>query len=293
MAAGFGATRRASGRQEVMAFTGFRAPALPIPGGMYEQRQQAELIRALRLYFNILDSLTPQQAQSYTANEFIGGSFAGNRIDGGIISGFGNGLEVPYAMLMSDQDQNSAGATSENILSYNQIIISEGISVEDNTKIRFPYSGQYLVTFTLQVTNANNQIREFEVWAKNSGTNYPLSNTRFDIPARKGPSNLGHAVPAVTGIFSVQQDEYLEIAWWGETTDVRLEHYAAGTNPTRPEIPSVILTVQFVSALPRSFITLPPDRLSISSAAPTIGVTVPPAASTLSIVGSAPTVTIA
>jgi hypothetical protein len=38
---------------------------------------------------------------------------------------------------------------------------------------------------------------------------------------------------------------------------------------------------------------LPPDRLSISSAAPTIGVTVPPAASTLSIVGSAPTVTIA
>jgi len=276
-----------------MAFTGFRAPALPIPGGMYEQRQQAELIRALRLYFNILDSLTPQQAQSYTANEFIGGSFVGNRIDGGTILGFGSGLEVPYAMLMSNQDQTNAGATSENILSYNQIIISEGISVEDNTKIRFPYGGQYLVTFTLQVTNADNQIREFEVWAKNSGVNYPLSNTRFDIPARKGPSNLGHNVPAVTGIFSVQQDEYLEIAWWGETTGVRLEHYAAGTSPTRPEIPSVILTVQFVSALPRSFITLPPDRLSISGAAPTIGVTVPPAASTLSIVGSAPTITIA
>jgi hypothetical protein len=278
-----------------MAFTGFRAPALPIPGGMYEQRQQAELIRALRLYFNILDSLTPQQAQSYTADAFFGGSFTGTNISGDIISGFGSGIEVPYAMLMSDQDQTSAGATSENILSYNQIIISQGISVEDNTKIRFAYSGQYLVTFTLQVTNNDNQIREFEVWAKNNGTNYPLSNRRFDIPAKKGVSSLGHAVPAITGIFSVQQDEYLEIAWWGETTDIRLEHYAAGTSPTRPAIPSVILTVQFVAALPKKFYTILPDRLSISGAAPTIlrGAAPSPSASTLSIVGSAPTVTIA
>ena len=112
-----------------MAFTGFRAPALPIPGGMYEQRQQAELIRALRLYFNILDSLTPQQAQSYTADAFFGGGFSGSSINGGTVSGFGNGLEMPYAMLMSNQDQTNAGTTSENLITYNQIVTSQGISV--------------------------------------------------------------------------------------------------------------------------------------------------------------------
>ena len=276
-----------------MAFTGFRAPALPIPGMDYDQRQQAELIRALRLYFNILDSLTPQQAQSYTANEFIGGSFAGGDISGATISGFGSGLEMPYAMLMSNQDQTNAGTTSENLITYNQIITSQGISVEDNSKIRFAYPGEYLVTFTLQVTNQNNQIKEFEVWAKSNGTNYPLSNTRFDVPARKSVGIWGHSVPAITGIFSVNEDDYLEIAWWGESTDVYLQHYAAGTSPTRPEIPSVILTVNFVGALPKRFFVSLPDRLSISGVAPTIGVTVPPSASTLSIVGSAPTVTIA
>jgi len=276
-----------------MAFTGFRAPALPIPGGMYEQRQQAELIRALRLYFNILDSLTPQQAQSYTANEFIGGSITGSRIDGGIISGFGNGLELPYAMLMSDQNQANAGATSENILSYNQVVISNGVFVEDNTKIRFPYSGQYLVTFSLQVVNKDNVVREFEVWAKNNGTNYPLSNSRIDVPARKSVGVWGHSLPAVSGIFTVQADEYLEIAWWGETTDVSLEYFSTNTNPTRPAIPPVIMTISFVGALPKKFYAPVPDRLSISGAAPTIGITVPPAASTLSIVGSAPTITIA
>jgi hypothetical protein len=262
---------------------------------VYEQRQQAELIRALRLYFNILDSLTPQQAQSYTANEFIGGSFAGGNISGATISGFGSGLELPYAMLMSDQDQTNAGATSENLISYNQVVISNGVYVEDSTKIRFAYSGQYLVTFSLQVTNEDNVIREFEVWAKNNGTNYPLSNTRFDVPARKSIGVWGHAVPAVSGIFTVQADEYLEIAWWGETTGVYLQYYAAGTSPTRPAIPPVILTVSFVGALPKKFIPILPDRLSISSAAPTIirGAAPSPAASTLSIVGSAPTVTIA
>jgi hypothetical protein len=41
---------------------------------------------------------------------------------------------------------------------------------------------------------------------------------------------------------------YLEIAWWASSTDVFLEHYAAESTPTRPEIPSVILTINFVSA---------------------------------------------
>jgi hypothetical protein len=31
---------------------------------------------------------------------------------------------------------------------------------------------------------------------------------------------------------------------------VFLEHYAAGVTPTRPEIPSVIMTINFVSRLP-------------------------------------------
>jgi hypothetical protein len=255
-----------------MAFTGFRAPALPLPGGAYDSRQQAELVRALRLYFNIVDSLAPQQAQSYTADQFNGGSFNGDVGNFGFVSGFGNGMEYPYAMLMSDQDQTNSGATSENLLSYNQIVVRNGVTVEDGTKIRFPYAGQYLVTFSLQVVNKDNVVREFEVWAKNSGTNYPLSNSRIDVPARKSVGVWGHALPAVSGIFSVQQDEYLEIAWWGETTDVQLEAFGTNTNPTRPAIPSVILTISFVCALPRKFFPIGTGRLSLQGYAPTISI---------------------
>jgi len=151
-----------------MALVGFRAPALPLPTGQYDAKQQNELVRALRLYFNLIDSLTPQQAQSYRAQNFFGGAFSGAEFNGGILSGFGKGIQVPYAMLMSDQDQDSAGITSENIVTYNQIILSDGINVEDNSKITFAYPGQYLVTARFQFANRGNQAKEFEVWVKNS-----------------------------------------------------------------------------------------------------------------------------
>lgn len=60
-----------------MALERFRAPALPIPTAEYDQRTMTDIIRALRLYFNQLDSLTPNQAQSYRADNFYGGEFDG------------------------------------------------------------------------------------------------------------------------------------------------------------------------------------------------------------------------
>jgi hypothetical protein len=79
-----------------------------------------------------------------------------------------------------------------------------------------------------------------------------LSNTRFDVPARKNVSVYGHVVPAITGIFTVQNPdtEYLTIKWWADSTDVFLEHYPTNTSPTRPAIPSVIMTVNLISRLP-------------------------------------------
>ena len=161
-------------------------------------------------------------------------------------------VENPHAMLMSDEDQTNPSITGANQLSFNQLVITKGVRVENTDEIWFDQAGQYLVTFTLQVTNRSNAIQEFEVWAGYNGSNYPLSNTRFDIPARKSATVWSHIVPAITGIFTVAnpQTEYLTIKWWASSTDVFLEHYAAGTSPTRPEIPSVILTANFVSRLP-------------------------------------------
>ncbi len=187
---------------------------------------------ALRLYFNRLNGVV---------NLITGTNGAAE-------------LQAPHAMLMSDQDQMSGGVTVANLLKFDTPVITQGIEVRgtDDTEIWFEKAGEYRVTINLQVTNRGNSAQEFEVWAGFNGSDYPLSNTRFDIGPRKSSTVWAHIVPSISGIFTVQNPstDYLTIKWWSDSTDVFLEHYAAGTNPTRPEIPSVIATINFVSRLP-------------------------------------------
>lgn len=205
-------------------------PNLPLAPVEYLRVHQDQHSNALRLYFNRI---------SGTLSALLGTNGAAY-------------LQAPHAMLMSDQDQASAGITVANTLTYNQPVITQGIEVRNGGEIWFENAGQYFVTFSLQVTNRGNAAQVFEVWAAYNGTNYPLSNTRYDIPARKSLSEWSHIAPAVSGIFTVTDPFtiYLSIKWWADSTDVFLEHYPAGTNPTRPEIPSVIMTINMISRLP-------------------------------------------
>jgi hypothetical protein len=60
-----------------MALEKFRAPPLPNPPSEYDPQFFRQLIRTLELYFSQLDSRTPNLAQSYRADEFVGGYFTG------------------------------------------------------------------------------------------------------------------------------------------------------------------------------------------------------------------------
>lgn len=204
-----------------------KAPSLPMAPGGYSPQYIEQLNNALRLYFARVDNFT----------QTVGGPLGGSNIN------------TPFAMFMDNGDQTSLGVTSENILRLNTPIIASGVQVKNSNEIWFDTAGSFLITVSLQVTNRGSGIQEFELWAKQSGNNYPLSNTRYDIPARKGASNWGHTVAAVSGVFEVTNPsyDYLQFAWWSDSTQVFIEHYPAGTAPTRPEVPSVILTVNQIS----------------------------------------------
>jgi hypothetical protein len=207
-------------------------PRLPDYPPAYNVGVMTTVNNVLRLYFNRLSGLL---------NTLFGP-------DGGAY------IQNPHAMLMSDQDQMSGGTTVSNQLKFDTPVILQGIEVKgtNNDEIHFSKPGQYLVSFSIQVTNRSNAEQLFEVWAGFNGQNYPLSNTRYDIPERKSATVWAHIVPAITGIFTVSDpdNDYLTIKWWASSTDVFLQYYPDQTSPTRPEIPSIIMTINFVSRLP-------------------------------------------
>ena len=53
-----------------MALERFKAAPLPNPPAQYDPQYLRQLIRVLEIYFNQLDSLSPNQAQSYRAANF-------------------------------------------------------------------------------------------------------------------------------------------------------------------------------------------------------------------------------
>lgn len=300
----------------------------------YSPQQFDQLVRSLEQIVLQLNStytsITDQNTSGAAAWFGSGGGAAGGGFAGSV-RGFqpSTGIMLPYAMLMSDADQENVGVTSENIATFDFPVFEYGIKVASHTavftgtiddgtppgagtvltvsavtsgpiltgmvitgtgvtagtrviaqvsgttggvgvytvdtsqevgsitingsrasKIIFDYPGQYLVNMRMQVSNQDNDVGEFEIWAKNTGVNYPLSNSRFDLVARKNATTWSHIVPAITGIFTVNDPttEYLEMAWWSDRPGAYLESYSVGTSPTRPAIPSVILTAVFASA---------------------------------------------
>lgn len=63
-----------------MALTKFRASPLPNPPVEYDPQYIRQLIRVLENYFSQLDSKTPNFAESYTADQFIGGNVTGTNV---------------------------------------------------------------------------------------------------------------------------------------------------------------------------------------------------------------------
>lgn len=171
---------------------------------------------------------------------------SGTILKGMTISGTG----VTAGTKVIAQVSGTTGGIGVYTVDTSQLTASTTITGTRASKLIFDYPGQYLINVRVQTVNKSNAVKEFELWAKNTGVNYPLSNTRFDLPIRKSATIYGHISAFISGVFTVNDSvtEYLEMAWWGEDTDVEIESYAAGTTPTRPAVASVILSAAFISA---------------------------------------------
>ena len=78
-----------------------------------------------------------------------------------------------------------------------------------------------------------------------SGSNYPDSNTRFYIPARKDSTDPGYTVATVDFIgTSTSANDYVELFWLTDSTQVTIETIAAYDGV--PETPGVIVNVSQV-----------------------------------------------
>ena len=234
-----------------MALENFKAPALPYPGVEYNRQYFDQLVNVLRIYFNQLDSETPNKAFSYRAEQFIGGLF----------SGFGQGIVLPHIAASDSTDQIATGNNTATVVKWNTLESGFGWTLNSPGSATADYAGVYTIRYSLQFINTANAIHYATVWLKVNNVDVANSASIFTVPARKSasPGEEGYVLGYSEATFTVDVGDEIELYWATDlagnpttpTNGVYMFHDAAQVSPfARPAIPSAIGSISFVSAVP-------------------------------------------
>jgi len=114
---------------------------------------------------------------------------------------------------------------------------TNGISITSGSRITFAYAGVYNIQFSAQLDKTDSSNDLVNIWFAKNGTPIADSNTQITVLG-----NSGKYLASWNFIVSVTAGQYIEIKWQSPDTNMRLVASAAQTNPTRPAVPSVVVT---------------------------------------------------
>jgi hypothetical protein len=161
----------------------------------------------------------------------------------------GKWINSPYGAFQDGTDQTAANTTTAYAVTFDTTDFSNGVTLSDSSRLNVAQAGIYNLQFSIQFKNTTNDTQDVDVWFRKNGTNIDKSNSRFGLGPRKSSGDPSHVIAALNFFVSLAANDYVEIMWRPSDVGVSIEHFAAGTSPTRPAIPSVIATMSFVSNL--------------------------------------------
>lgn len=154
---------------------------------------------------------------------------------------------VPYGAFQDTTDQTAASTTAAYAITFNTTDFSNGVYLSNSSRLNVRNTGLYNLEFSIQFKNTTNDSQDAEVWFRKNGTDIAASNSRFGLAPRKASTDPSHIIGALNFYLDLVANDYVELMWKVSDTGVSIEHYAAGTSPTRPATPSVITTMSYVS----------------------------------------------
>jgi hypothetical protein len=184
-------------------------PSLPVAPVSYEQRFMDQYSNVMRLYFNQVSN--------------------------------GNNAPRPYGSFYSDVDQTNPVANTVNKMTYNRTVDFFNVSIGSiNSRVYVAEEAIYNIQFSAQLDKSGGSASAVYIWLMVNGVNVANSATKVVID---GPNS--EIAAAWNFVLPLAENDYFELAWRSSDTNVFLAEEPASGNV--PEIPSVILTVTWVS----------------------------------------------
>jgi hypothetical protein len=218
-----------------------KAPNLLIAPTEYSQRYIDQLNNALRLYFNQIDN----------------GLFSLLNPDGGAYLG------LPYISASYNADQLATASNTATLVLWDTLEGGSGFTLNPSGSATANVSGNYKITYSLQLTNTDNAAHDAAIWLKiNTGSGFvdvPRSTTIFTVPARKSAGVFSYTCAYSEVVFPMEEGDEVALYWATNqaydtspaTDGIYIEYLPAQVSPyARPATPSAIGSITFVSRLP-------------------------------------------
>ena len=189
-------------------------PNLPVAPVDYQQRYQDQFANVLRLFFTRLTSKV--------------------------------NAPVPHGSFYDTTTQTNPVASAVNLMRLNSVYGSSNdtqYAVKKNTdRIYITQTGVYNIAFSAQLDKTGGGADNVFIWIRVNGQNVAHSASKIVI---NGPND--EVVAAWNWVLTLADKDYIELAW--QSPDTRVVLLAVAATGNIPQIPSVILTVTWVSAV--------------------------------------------
>ena len=150
-----------------------------------------------------------------------------------------------WGSFWSNQDQSAANTTTAYPITFNNTDPdSIGVSIVSNSQITFANAGVYNIQFSAQADRVSGSGTDnIDIWFRKNGTDIPESNGVITVA---GGAAAAKTIASWNYMLKLSAGDYVELVWRTSDTNLQLIHENSATSPTRPAIPSVIVTAQQV-----------------------------------------------
>jgi hypothetical protein len=201
------------------------APNLPLPPLEYDRVYFDQMLNILRLYFNRIDALTTQLMTS-------------GSIDPSLINN-------PNGLFFSTVDQTLAAVDTGYPITFNQTYLNNNVALQtaSTSKIEVAVAGVYNFQLSAQLKSTNSSGKDVQIWIKRNNVTIGYSAHKYTVEGSDNHMN-------VSWNFNIDlaANEYIEMQWAADNTNVTLESIAASA--PYPAAASVVIAVNFIAKLP-------------------------------------------
>jgi hypothetical protein len=184
-----------------------------------------QMLNVLRLYFNRLDALTAQLTASGSLDPSLTNS--------------------PNGLFFSTVDQTLAAVNTGYPITFNVTYLNNNVALQtaSTSKIEVAVGGVYNFQLSAQLKSSNASAKDVQIWIKRNNVTIGYSAHKYTVEGSDNHMN-------VSWNFNIDlaANEYIEMQWAADNTNVTLESIAASA--PYPAAASVVMVVNFIAKLP-------------------------------------------